>query len=176
IDCEKKKPAFDHLRGVVTYDSLVAHTIKSFKYHRDITLTRALARVLYKVQDFGIIWRNYDVILPVPLHPARLRERRFNQALLLLWEMPLARLPLQVDWLRRVRETEPQANLPADQRHENVKGAFATADGLSLTGMRVLVVDDVASTGATLHECSKACKKAGAAVVDAAVVARATLC
>jgi len=174
--CERKRPAFDHLRGVVAYDQPVAEAIIRFKYGRDTTLARALARVLCAVQDRGIAWREYDAILPVPLHAERLRERRFNQALLLLWSLPVRPLPIRAEWLVRTRSTSPQVTLADDRRRENVVAAFAVAPGVKLDGLRLLIVDDVASTGATLHECAKVCKKAGAREVDAAVVARSVLC
>lgn len=174
--CEKMRPAYDRLRGVVVYDPAVAAAIKSFKYQRDVTLARALARVLHGVSGSGLRWNDYDAIIPVPLHPVRLRERRFNQALLLLRELPDSRsLPIRPDLLQRVRHTTPQAELSAKERRENVKGAFAVTPETSLTDLRVLLVDDVASTGSTLHECAKVCKQAGAAAVDAAVVARAAV-
>lgn len=131
--------------------------------------------MLLLVDNYGINWPEYDAVLPVPLHPTRLRERRFNQVLLLLAQMPQYDLPVQSEWLLRVRNTLPQAELSAKQRRENVKNAFAVAPGIKLDNQRILLVDDVASTGSTLHECAKACKDAGAEIVDAAVVARATL-
>jgi ComF family protein len=174
--CERKQPAFDHLRGVVAYDRPVADAIIRFKYGRDTTLARALARVLWSTRHLGIAWTGYDAILPVPLHPDRLRTRRFNQALLLLWSLPQRGLPVRAQWLVRTRATAPQVSLPDDHRHTNVRAAFAVAPGVVLKGLRLLLVDDVASTGATLHECAKVCKKAGAREVDAAVVARSVLC
>ncbi len=174
--CSRKRPAYDRLRGVVAYDPAVADAIVRFKYGRDTTLARALARVLLAVQDRGIAWREYDAIVPVPLHPDRLRERRFNQALLLLWSLPLPGLPIRAEWLERTRATTAQATLPDDRRRENLINAFAVGPGVELRNQRLLLVDDVASTGATLHECAKVCKKHGAAAVDAAVVARSVLC
>ena len=173
--CLSNPPLFDHLRGVVPYTPLVAQAIHSFKYNRNLTRAHALAGVLMSVETLGLRWSGYDAVIPVPLHPHRLRQRRFNQAALLLWDLPLAfQLPIRLDWLVRVRDTSAQANLDAAGRHENIKGAFALTPQAEVRGLKVLLVDDVASTGATLHECAKVLKKSGgAAQVDAAVVARA---
>ena len=85
------------------------------------TLARALARVLWSTRHLGIAWTGYDAILPVPLHPDRLRTRRFNQALLLLWSLPQRGLPVRAQWLVRTRATAPQVSLPDDHRHTNVR-------------------------------------------------------
>jgi ComF family protein len=172
--CRANPAAFDRLRGVVVYSEKVARAIRAFKYERQIANGFALAHVLARAQAIGIHWERYDAILPVPLYPARFRHRWFNQALLLVSEMPGSeRLPIRGDWLRRVRDTQPQATLTERERGENVRGAFAVRDGVPIRGRRVLLVDDVATTGSTLNECARMCKKAGAAGVDAVVVARA---
>ncbi|NLH48245.1 MAG: ComF family protein [Myxococcales bacterium] len=172
--CLEDPPAYDHLRGVVVYGGRVAAAIANLKYQRRLTSGYALAGVLYRAIDLGINWTTYDAIIPVPLFPARFRQRWFNQSLFLAAALPNAeRLPLRPTWLRRVRDTVPQASLSAVERVANVKGAFAVAPGAPLAGKRLLLVDDVATTGSTLHECARVCKKAGAAAVDAVVVARA---
>jgi len=113
-----------------------------------------------------------DVIVPVPLHPHRLRERGYNQAALLAKEMEKALgLPLLEDALVRVRSTIPQVGLSARERRDNVRGAFHWADR-SLEGQRILLVDDVCTTGATLEACSLALREGGVSVVWGLVLAR----
>lgn len=115
-----------------------------------------------------------ETVLPVPLHKKRLGQRGFNQALLLgeifarRWSAPLQRNNLQ-----RIRWTEPQVNLKAEERHANVKGAFALAAPERLSGRRVLLVDDVYTTGSTVKECARVLIDAGAAEVAVVTVARA---
>jgi len=174
--CLTEPPHFDRLRGVLVYQGPVAESVRQLKYGRRLAHGFALARILYLASDLGIRWHQYDAVLPVPLFPARFRHRWFNQAALLLTAMPGShRLPIRPTWLRRVRETTPQASLNAAARSANVKGAFALEEGIKVAGLRLLLVDDVATTGATLDECARVCKKAGAATVDAVVLARAPL-
>jgi len=113
-----------------------------------------------------------DVVVPVPLHPHRLRERGYNQATLLAKEVEKALgLPLLEDALLRVRSTIPQVGLTARERRDNVRGAFHCADG-NLKGQRILLVDDVCTTGATLEACSLALRQEGVGVVWGLVLAR----
>jgi len=113
--------------------------------------------------------------VPVPLHLKRLRQRGFNQAILLgeifakKWGTPLSRNNLQ-----RIRWTEPQVNLGAHERAVNVKGAFAVDSVKELSGKRILLVDDVYTTGSTVKECCRVLLKAGAAEVAVLTVARGT--
>jgi ComF family protein len=113
-----------------------------------------------------------DLVLPVPLAPARLAERGFNQAVELA--RPLAKLlgvPLETSRVHRRRDTVPQASLPWKERKQNIRHAFECE--LDLTGKQVLVVDDVMTTGATLDELARTLKAHGAARVENFVLARA---
>ncbi|HPQ70369.1 MAG TPA: ComF family protein [bacterium] len=172
-DCAKKRPAYDMLRGTVTYAGAAAKTIKELKYYRYTGSLHALARVLRAVEELGVRWDDYDALVPVPLHPKRLAERHFNQARLLARHLGPGVPPVQTAWLERARPTPPQAQLTDKERHKNVKHAFVVPAGADVAGRAILLIDDVASTGATLHECAKILKRAGAVRVDAAVVARA---
>jgi ComF family protein len=118
--------------------------------------------------------RQPDLIVPVPLHRKRLRNRGFNQAVLLgdlfssSWGIPMERHNL-----RRIRWTEPQINLSAIDRRENVKGAFSIHNEAAIRNRRVLIVDDVFTTGSTVEECARALKSSGALDVSVLTVARA---
>jgi len=114
-----------------------------------------------------------DVIVPVPLHARRLRERGYNQATLLARELGKGvGLPVLENALIRVRDTSPQVDLSAEERKENVRGAFHCPDD-RLAGKNVLLVDDVYTTGATLEACSSALKQRGVRNVWALTLARA---
>jgi ComF family protein len=115
----------------------------------------------------------FDAIVPVPLHPARLTERGFNQAELLA--APCARRwqrPLLTRALRRIRPTRPQTDLDAVARRQNVAGAFAVAQPAAIADRRLLLVDDVLTTGATVGAAARALARAGAASVGVLVLAR----
>lgn len=115
-----------------------------------------------------------DLVVPVPLHPRRLVERGYNQAALLAAEVAVElEAPLVARALIRLRNTPQQAHLDRDARRDNVAQAFRARDPRALQGRRVVLVDDVATTGATLTACAEALLAAGAASVTAIVVARA---
>ena len=112
-------------------------------------------------------------MVPVPLARGRRRERGFNQSELIAERLAEAlELPLVTAALERVRETRPQVGRSAAERRENVRGAFACPDGGLVADRRVIVIDDVATTGATLRACAEPLKAAGAARVFGLVVAR----
>jgi ComF family protein len=118
--------------------------------------------------------QDYDLIVPVPLHPYRLRWRGFNQSLILARALGCAR-HIKVDpfLLERTRPTVPQTALNASERRTNVRGAFAVVAPERLAEKHILLVDDVYTSGATVEECAKALCRAGAEVVDVFTLARA---
>ena len=111
--------------------------------------------------------------MPVPLHPKKLRERGFNQSLLLARHIA-AQLDVELDFLslRRIRYTQPQTGLKRDERRKNVRKAFGLKDPKAVRGRTVLLVDDVTTTGNTLNECARLLKRSGAEDVYSAVLAR----
>jgi ComF family protein len=116
----------------------------------------------------------YDVIVPVPLHPERLRWRGFNQSLILSRAIGSAQhVAVDPFLLERIRPTVPQPQLNESERRANVRGAFAVSAPQRLDGKQVLLVDDVYTSGATVEECAKALRRGGAAVVDVFTLARA---
>jgi competence protein ComFC len=145
--------------------------IHRFKYYNSQNLATPLGKMMVSYwQDVRL---PAEVIVPVPLHTRRLRERGYNQAALLARELGKGvGLPVLEDALARVRETSPQVDLNAEERKENVRGAFHCPDG-RLAGKSVLLVDDVYTTGATLEACSLALKQRGVRTVWALTLARA---
>jgi ComF family protein len=114
-----------------------------------------------------------DCLVPVPLHPTRLRQRGYNQAALLAAELARTQgLPVVGDALVRTRSTRPQVELSAPQRRSNLRDAFECTTPTAVRGARVLLVDDVTTTGATLRACADALAAAGAARVMGVVVAK----
>jgi ComF family protein len=111
--------------------------------------------------------------MPVPLHPKRLRERGFNQSLLLA-ERVAAALNADLDFssLKRIRYTQPQTELGSEERKKNVRKAFGVSEREAVKGRAVLLVDDVATTGSTLNECARTLKRAGCRHVFCLVLAR----
>lgn len=155
------------------YDDLLQSLLLRFKFGPDLGLSSLLGGLAVSVWERSLRDRALDLVVPVPLHSRRLLRRGFNQSLELARPLAL-RLGVPLDWaaLRRPRPTTPQAGLDRDRRLVNLRGAFA-ADAARVAGRRALLVDDVATTGATLAECATVLAAAGAEDVAVLVLARA---
>ncbi len=143
-----------------------------FKYGRRPSLGRHLGRLMAEAPESLLDPRHFDLLIPVPLHPRRERERGFNQAALLAREVG-SRWELRVGdrLLRRIRATEAQSG-GRREREENVKGAFRAVRPDQVEGRRLLLIDDVLTTGATVNECAKTLLAAGADEVTVYSLAR----
>lgn len=173
-DCSKWRPNFVKARAGALYEGPVAEAIKRLKYGGRTSASRALAGLLERaLASLDIPLDERVVLVPVPLHPLRLRERGFNQSELLAREAG-GRMGLKVERkvLGRRSHTRPQVELSGRERRENVKGAFEVMRADLVEGRVVVLIDDVMTTGATLSECAKALVRAGLKEVYAAVVAR----
>jgi len=168
--CGISPPAIDGIRSLFAFEGTIREAIHHFKYKRFKALVTPLGELLAEhIRSYPL---DVDLSIAVPLHPKRLRERGFNQASLLAQELgKLVGIPIAGDLLLRLRDTAPQARaLSRDQRSRNVKTAFGCRQRLD--GVRVLLIDDVCTTGATLDACAVALKDAGACFVRGLTVAR----
>lgn len=172
---EARPPDYDRARAVASYSGAMKELIHGLKYLDSHHAVALLARLLAGAcRDLG---RDADVIVPIPLDRWRLWSRRFNQSALiaqaLATEFGIASDP---HLLRRIRQTRSQVGLTLRERQINVKGAFAISPGhlAQLPGRRVLLVDDVITTGSTVSAAARALKRAGAARVDVAALALVT--
>jgi ComF family protein len=159
----------EEIHAACVYAAPVDRLLLRFKFHRDLATGGLLAQLM--AQAMATVPRP-DALVPVPLHYARLRQRGYDQALELA--RPLARalgLPLLTGALRRIRATAAQSQLDASQRRRNLKDAFAVPAGTALPA-HVVLVDDVMTTGATLHAAALTLRRAGVQRVDAWVCAR----
>jgi ComF family protein len=148
--------------------------VHKFKYGRKVSLGKPLGRLMALGCREFLQSCLVDFIVPVPLHPKRLRWRAFNQSLLLAREIGRAcRVPVDPFVLRRDRATPPQTQLPEDERRKNVRRAFSVNAERSVDGKNILLVDDVYTSGATVNECSRVFKRAGAREVFVVTLARA---
>ncbi|MBI3802722.1 MAG: ComF family protein [Nitrospirae bacterium] len=168
-ECRDAPPPFTQAITPFAYEGALAEAIQRFKYRRQTTLALPLATLLLECLDPV----SFDQIAAVPLHPSRLRAREFNQSLLIARQVALRlKKPLLIDLMERTRETPPQVGLSKKERDENVRRAFRIINPAPIQGKRVLLLDDVYTTGATLKEGAKTLLKSGAEAVVVAAVAR----
>jgi ComF family protein len=154
-------------RAAALHTHPLREAIHAFKYDAQPELAPLLARYLvavYAEPPWSQLRPPLDAVVPVPLHPQRLEERGYNQSALLATAFSRAvGLPMQPSWLARTRETRQQVGLAPSERHVNVDGAFGAAEAAA--GQRLLLIDDVYTTGSTLRACAAAALSAGATAV-----------
>lgn len=170
--CLNMLPSFDATTALLTYDYPADGLLQHYKYKETLHLANTFATLFVdKKLSNNAANSKVDTIIPMPMHPARLKERGFNQAL------EIARLisnhmQIRLDYqsCQRTKYTPPQASLPLKERIKNIKGAFSCQQRLH--GLNIAIVDDVMTTGASLNELAKTLKQAGAAHVECWVIAR----
>ena len=172
--CMTKKKHFTMARALGSYEGSLQEAIHRWKYEGKITLTPFLGK--WMTEGLHRYWNpdTFDLLIPVPLHKKRLRERGFNQALLLVKELNRRTgIPYRKRVLQKRRLTIPQVNLSGVEREKEVRGSFHIIGGEELEGKSILLVDDVYTTGATVNECAKVLLTEGAKRVDILTLAHA---
>ncbi len=170
--CLRHPPPIDECLAAVDYGYPWADLLAEFKFQGDPGWAAPLAERMRAAPGVPEALAAADWLLPIPLSDERLRERGFNQSLLLARQLDARRT--RGDWLLRLRATETQSSLTRDQRLRNLRGAFALEPlaAAQIAGRRVLLVDDVMTTGATLQAAAAVLREAGAARITALVLAR----
>ena len=181
-DCIEAPKKYGMARSAGVYDQVLMSAIHCLKYKGKIQLTRPLGALLFNA--FIRYWdkKRIDIVVPVPLHERKLRIRGFNPSFLLVrnWprifemlngQMPV--IPVDKDILARKKWTASQTGLGRKERLQNIKNAFVVNDTSKIEGKRILLVDDVYTTGATANECAKVLLKGGSKQVDVLTLARA---
>jgi ComF family protein len=167
MSCLTKRKYFTMARALGAYHGFLQEAIHRWKYQGKVTLTpfwgEWMTEGLYRYWDP----KHLDLLIPVPLHKERLRDRGFNQALLLVKELShRTGIPYRKRLLQKIKPTLPQVNLSGTEREKGVRGSFQIVGTKDLEGKTILLVDDVYTTGATVNECSKVLLAAGAERVD----------
>jgi ComF family protein len=171
-NCARERPAWDQARAVLRYDKRSRGLVLGLKHGDHTHVARAFGRWMQRAGSE--VLTGADLLVPVPLHWTRLFRRRYNQAALLAHAIRAAGGPdVAADWLVRRRRTPVQGHLGPAARERNVRGAFALRPRRSIAGKRVVIVDDVMTTGATVEECARVLRRAGAASVGVLILARA---
>ena len=174
LSCLTDPPSCRIHRSVGAYAGILKDLILLLKYKDYAVLGPELAGFLYdSLRDDAEIWRDADVLLPVPLHPKRERERGFNQSLIIARELGgKTGIPVDKGCLVKIRNAPPQTSLEAKARAGNVRGAFRVKKPARIAGKTVVLVDDVCTTGSTLRACGEALLEAGVKEVRAVTLAR----
>jgi competence protein ComFC len=172
-NCREMNLHFRSARSAVSAKGTVLEVIHRYKYKRAFWFEPFLADLLIREALPELRQQKWDWIVPVPLHPAKKRQREFNQAERLATYLSAAtKIPMDTTLLRRVAATKTQTKLSRQERAENMRNAFALQDGRTLNGERILLFDDVFTTGATTDACARVLLAAGAAEVCVWTVAR----
>jgi ComF family protein len=164
--CRRPPHHVSRTRSIGDYDGRLRAIVHALKYDGRRSLARPLAALL--AQHGASVLAGADLAVPVPLHRSRKRARGFNQAAEIASHLPIA----TANALKRVRATVSQTDLPAAERHANVRDAFALRRRADVKGLVVVLVDDVSTTGATLESCARVLREAGAREVRALTAAR----
>ena len=176
--CRRLEPPYVKATAYGSYESGLRELIHLLKYNQVRPAANVLGRMLAEaMEDLRPLFSGREVlVVPVPLHSSKLRQRGFNQSELIaraaLKLKPSARFRLAAGSLERCRETKSQIGLSRHQRRENMRGAFVVAKPEEIKEREILVVDDVFTTGTTVSECARVLRRAGAAKVYVATVAR----
>ena len=173
--CAVSVPSFSRHRSAGRYRDLLKDSILLLKYRKFRPLAVVLGKIVHEsLRGEEDLWREIDLIVPVPLHKKRRRERGFNQSEEIGREIgKRAHIPVVRNALRKIRNTPPQTTLEHRERAGNVRGAYVVGRKNVIKGKNVLLVDDVYTTGSTLGECARILRREGAADVRAVTVAQA---
>ena len=165
--CINAPPDFDVTCAVFLYQFPIDAMMQRYKYGNSLNIGERFGQFLSEKVNL----KNIDLVIPMPMHPARIKQRGFNQALEIA-KVLVKNQPEKLDYKSALRQklTPPQASLPLKQRVKNIKGAFKVIGDFS--GKRIAIVDDVMTSGASLNELAKTLKKAGAVHVECWVIAR----
>lgn len=178
IDCIKshtndKQKYFDFLYSALKYENTVREKIIQYKFNENSYLYKTFAKIIIKNKKIYRFLKLYDIIISVPMHKNKKAVRGYNQCELIAREITKQlELDYEKDVLIKVKNTEIQSTLTKLQRIENVKGAFCIKDETKVKGKKIILVDDIYTTGSTVNECSKVLKKAGASEICVVTIAK----
>lgn len=172
-ECKDVDLKFDAARAAVRVNAFMLDVVHRYKYGRALWLEKFLGDYLVEAAAPELREDHWDFIVPVPLHSVKQREREFNQAERLARYLGDATgIPVNTKVLKRITPTESQTRLSRTERAENVRKAFALRGAVDLKGARIVIVDDILTTGATTSACAGVMKKAGASAIQVWTVAR----
>ena len=173
-DCSEQPPLFGRLRTIAFYEPTLREAIHLMKYEKKQVISKHLIQLLQTHLPVDLASTDYDFLLPIPLHTNRLRQRGFNQAeqiaqgVAQVWDVPI-----RTDILFRIRDTIPLSSLESHEaRRKNIVGAFEVRSPDSIQGRKILLIDDIFTTGTTINEVLKALQVASPDYVDVLTLTR----
>ena len=173
-DCSKKSYVFTRAWSTGLYRGILKKCIHLLKYNKKVFMAAPLGKLMIEFMEHHLNIGNIDLIVPVPLHPVRLREREFNQSALLAEQISRKfDIPLSSNNLVRIRPTRSQTGLSGEERRQNTRAAFGIKNSSLFLEKQVLLVDDVFTTGSTVNECSNTLLQAGIDSIYVLTLARA---
>jgi ComF family protein len=171
--CLRTKRSYDACHAVSYYEGPIKELLQTFKFARAEYLAGTLREIFMKGMVRKLDWENFDFVVPIPLHPRKLKERGFNQSYILAQTVrEVTGLRILRDGIIRIKYSEGQTLQDKKARLENIRGSFEIRKFEKLQGKKIVLVDDVLTTGATIQECSRVLKEAGAESVEVLVLAR----
>jgi ComF family protein len=172
-DCQKSVHFFQKARSVCIYEGITKECIHRFKYNQKLSLVKPFSTLMIEFARSFLDMKKIDLIVPVPLHSVKLRQRQFNQAKLLAQPIAYAYSKKLVDKiLIKIKRQPDQVTLSQAKRFKNVRGAFKVKRPQYIKDKNILLVDDVLTTGATANECARVLQEAKTNKVDVLVLAR----
>lgn len=172
-NCLEDRPYYTRARAVAAFETVILDAIHKFKYGRNVVIGDCLGSFMAGYSFPDIVFAEYSLIIPVPLHIKKLRERRFNQSLLLANALGKKhKIPVNFSLLKRHKFTLTQTGFNKTEREKNIKGAFSITNKEEIDNKDIILVDDVYTTGATVNECAKTLKKGGAKNIAVLTLAR----
>jgi len=171
--CLRAKRFYEACYAVSYYEGPIKELLQTFKFARAEYLAGTLREIFLKGMIGKVDWGNFDFVVPIPLHPRKLKERGFNQSFILAQTVrDVTGLRILRDSIVRVKYSEGQTLQDKKARLENIRGSFKVHYPQKIKGKEILLVDDVLTTGATIQECARLLKEAGAKTVTVVVLAR----
>ena len=169
-DCQK---LFDEHLYIFTYSGVIRDIMLNYKFNDDSYLYKTFTNFLLKNKNFVENINSYDIIVPVPLSKKRKMERGYNQSLLIAKEISKStKIKINNDCLKKVKNIVAQSTLNKEDRQKNIEGAFILKNNKNIQNKKVLIIDDIFTTGSTVNECSKIIKQAGATNIGILTIAK----
>ncbi len=169
-----EKINFRKARSIADYDSVVGEAIRLLKYHGKVVMAKRLAELMVDALPNLFLIEDYDLIIPVPIHKKRYIKRGYNQVEVIgrIFSQKVG-IPLESQSLMKIKDTPSQTVIGISDRIDNVRGSFGVVDTTKLKGKRILLIDDIMTTGATVNECSKVLTNKGkTSYIDVFTIAR----